>query len=75
MRSQATFDNVTIRLVGSDDVPAAAKPRAAADFNAAARDGALSIAIDIPLPFTHAAQAHDRADQGVHACILLTIPD
>ena len=42
------FDNVTIRLLGSDDFPAAAKQQAAADLTAAARDGALSIPIGTP---------------------------
>jgi len=69
------FDNVTIRLLGSDDFPAAAKQQAAADLTAAARDGALSIAIDAPLPLEQAAQAHDRVDEGARGRILLVIPD
>ena len=44
------FDNVTIRLLGSDDFPAGAKRQAAADLTAAAQDGALSIPIDAVLP-------------------------
>jgi NADPH2:quinone reductase len=39
------FDNITIRLLGSDDFPAEAKQQAAADLTASAADGALSIAI------------------------------
>src|SRR3954451_3446139 len=35
------FDNITIRLLGSDDFPAQAKQQAAADLTAAARDRAL----------------------------------
>jgi NADPH2:quinone reductase len=69
------FDNVTIRLLGSDDFPAAAKQQAAADLTAAARDGALSIPIDAPLPLEQVAQAHDRVDGGARARILLAIPD
>src|SRR6266568_2260939 len=69
------FDNVTIRLLGSVDFPAAAKQQAAADLTAAARDGALSIAIDAPLPLEQAAQAHDRVDEGARGRILLVIPD
>ncbi len=68
------FDNVTIRLLGSDDFPAAAKQQAAADLTAAARDGALSIAIGAPLPLEHAAEAHDRVDAGTRDRVLLTIP-
>ena len=35
------FANLTIRLLGSDDFPVAAKQQAAADLTAAAQDGAL----------------------------------
>ena len=69
------FDNMVIRLLGSDDFPAAAKQQAAADLTAAARDGALSIPVDAPLPLEQAAQAHDRVDAGARARILLAIPD
>ncbi len=69
------FANMIIRLLGSDDFPAAAKQQAAADLTAAARDGALSIQVDAPLPLEQAAQAHDRVDAGARARILLAIPD
>jgi NADPH:quinone reductase len=69
------FDNMTIRLLGSDDFPAAAKQQAAADLTAAARDGALSISIEDPLPLEQATQAHDRVDGGDRGRILLAIPD
>ena len=69
------FANMIIRLLGSDDFPAAAKRQAAADLTAAARDGALSIPVDAPLPLEQAAQAHDRVDAGARARILLAIPD
>ena len=69
------FDNMVIRLLGSDDFPAAAKQQAAAGLTAAARDGALSIPVDAPLPLEQAAQAHDRVDAGPRARILLAIPD
>ena len=69
------FDNMVIRLLGSDDFPAAAKQQAAADLTAAARDAALSIPVDVPLPLEQAAQAHDRVDAGARARILLAIPD
>jgi hypothetical protein len=49
------FDNITIRLLGSDDFPATAKQQAAADLTAAARDGALSVTIDALLPLEQAA--------------------
>ena len=69
------FDNVLIRLLGSDDFPDAAKQQAAADLTAAARDRALSIPVDDPLPLEQAAQAHYRVDQGARARILLAIHD
>jgi NADPH2:quinone reductase len=35
------FDNITIRLIGSDDVPTEAKQQAAADLTSAAREGGV----------------------------------
>ncbi len=68
------FNNVTIRLLGSDDFPSAATQQAAADLTAAARDGALAIPIDALLPLEQVAEAHDRVDQGARGRILLAIP-
>jgi NADPH:quinone reductase len=68
------FDNVTIRLLGSDDFPPVAKQQAAADLTAAAGDGALSIAIDPPLPLERAAEAHGRVDAGTRDRVVLSIP-
>jgi NADPH2:quinone reductase len=69
------FDNVTIRLLGSDDFPSSAKQQAAADLTSAARDGALSIPVGAPLPLEKAAEAHDRVDAGSRERVLLAIPD
>ena len=68
------FANLTIRLLGSDDFPAAAKQQAAAELTAAARDGALRIPIDEPLPLDRIAEAHDRVDAGTRAGVVLVIP-
>ncbi|MEJ3745826.1 hypothetical protein WEI85_21355 [Actinomycetes bacterium KLBMP 9797] len=73
------FDNVTIRLLGSDDIPAPARQQpavdlTAADLTAAASDGALAIAIAPALPLERVAEAHDRADAGARDRVLLTIP-
>jgi NADPH2:quinone reductase len=68
------FANLTIRLLGSDDFPPAARLQAAADLTSAARDGALSIPIGDPLPLDHIAEAHDRVDAGTHARVLVAIP-
>jgi NADPH2:quinone reductase len=69
------FDNITIRLLGSDDFPADAKQQAAADLTTAARDGALTIPIGPVLTLEQAAQAHDRVDAGARARVVLAIPD
>jgi len=69
------FDNVTIRLLGSDDFPPVAKQQAAADLTAAAEDGALSIAIGRPLPLERAIEAHGRVDAGTRDRVLLSIPN
>jgi NADPH:quinone reductase len=69
------FDNTTIRLLGSDDFPPAAKHQAAADLTTAAHQDALSIPIGTPLPLDQAAAAHDRVDAGSRERVLLTIPD
>lgn len=68
------FANLTIRLLGSDDFPAAAKLQATADLSVAARDGALRVPIDEPLPLDRIAEAHDRVDAGGRARVVLSIP-
>lgn len=68
------FANLTIRLLGSDDFPHAAKRQAAADLTAAAHERALSIAIGDPLPLHRIAEAHDRVDAGTRQRVLLSIP-
>jgi NADPH:quinone reductase len=67
------FDNVTIRLLGSDDFPATAKQQAADDLTTAARDGALLIAVGSPLPLAAAAEAHERVDAGTRERVLLAV--
>jgi NADPH2:quinone reductase len=69
------FDNVTIRLLGSDDFPVEARHRAAADLTAAARDGALSVAVDEPLPLHLIAHAHDRVDAGSRRRVIVAVGD
>lgn len=69
------FDNITIRLLGSDDFPLAAKYQAAHDLTAAAADGALAIAIGTPMSLRQAAKAHDAVDVGSRERVLLAIPD
>ena len=52
-----------------------AKHQAAADLTAAARDGALRIPIDDPLPLARIAEAHDHVDAGARKRVVLSIPD
>jgi NADPH2:quinone reductase len=66
--------NVTIRLLGSDDFPVAAKREAARALTTAARDGALSIPIGDPLPLDRIAEAHDRVDAGARERVLISLP-
>jgi NADPH2:quinone reductase len=69
------FDNVTIRLLGSDDFPAAAKEQAAADLTAAARDGALAIPVGDPFPLERIAEAHDLVDAGTRSRIVVAVDE
>lgn len=69
------FDNMTIRLLGSDDFPVTAKEQAARDLTAAAAEGALSIAIRTPRPLARTADAHDDVDTGSRNRVLVAIPD
>jgi NADPH2:quinone reductase len=65
------FANVTHCLLGSDDLPSAAKQRTA-DLTAAA-DGALAIPIADPLPLEEIAAAHDHVDSGGRHRVLLAV--
>ena len=69
------FDNLTIRLLGSDDFPVGAKQQAAADLTEAARSGDLTIVASDPFPLDHAAAAHDQVDAGNRRRVLLALPD
>ena len=67
------FDNVTLRLLGSDDFAEPAKRQAALDLSAAARDDALTITTSPPLPLSHIAEAHDAVDAGSRRRVLLSL--
>ena len=67
------FNNVTIRLLGSDDFPPAAKQQAADDLTSAARQGALRVPIGKPLPLARAADAHELVDAGARERVLLDV--
>ena len=69
------FDNLTIRLLGSDDFPIDAKRPAAVDLSAASASGALEVAVADPVPLQRTAEAHARVDAGSRARTLIAIPD
>jgi NADPH2:quinone reductase len=69
------FDNITIRLIGSDDFSPAWKQRAAQDLTDAARDGALAIKIGTPFPLDNVADAHERVDRGSRERVLVDVRD
>jgi NADPH2:quinone reductase len=69
------FDNVTIRLLGSDDFPVEAKRQAAADLTAAAAAGALTVPVGPPVPLADIARAHDAVDAGSRARVLVSTGD
>jgi NADPH:quinone reductase len=68
------FANVTVRLLGSDDFPAAAKRAAARDLTAAAASGALAVRVGHRVPLEDIATAHDRVDGGGHGRVVITVP-
>jgi NADPH:quinone reductase len=69
------FDNITIRLIGSDDFSPEAKQQAATDLTTAARAGGLVVPIASPFPLEQAAAAHERVDSSNRQRVVLAIPD
>jgi NADPH2:quinone reductase len=67
------FENITIRLLGSDDFPEDAKLQAAQDLVQAAADGALSVRVAERLPLDQIAVAHDLVDSGAGGRVLLSL--
>lgn len=68
------FANATLRLLGSDDFPAAAKAQAAADLTEALSAGALRVSIAQRFPLEQIAAAHDAVGAGSPGRVLLTLP-
>jgi NADPH:quinone reductase len=58
------FNNLTIRLLGSDDFPQAAKDAAARDLTDAAAQSALSVAVAEVFPLQRIAAAHELVESG-----------
>lgn len=67
------FDNVTIRLLGSDDFPIEARRQAAVDLTTAARDGALTVTVADAIPLARTADAHQRVDEGPRSRIVVAV--
>ncbi|TKA04644.1 NADPH:quinone reductase [Actinacidiphila oryziradicis] len=67
------FNNVTLRLLGSDDFPAESKRQAARDLTSAAAVGALTVDIGDRYPLQNIAEAHDRVDAGTRGRVLVTV--
>ncbi len=68
------FNNVTLRLLGSDDFPAEARRQAARDLTAAAAVGALTVDVGDRFPLADIAKAHDRIDAGGRGRVLIDAP-
>jgi NADPH:quinone reductase len=69
------FANVTIRLLGSDDFPQAAKDAAARDLTTALAQSALSILIADVIPLAQIAAAHELVESGqARGRVVVSIP-
>ena len=68
------FNNVTLRLLGSDDFPGPARRQAARDLTAAAAVGALTLDVGDRFPLADIAKAHDRIDAGGRGRVLIDTP-
>src|SRR6266545_4826501 len=71
------FANVTLRLLGSDDLPAEAKAQAARDLTEAAAAGALRVPVAAVYPLEDIAAAHEAVEAGspTGRILLATGPD
>jgi NADPH2:quinone reductase len=67
------FDNITVRLLGSDDFPIEAKRAAARDLSEAAAAGALTVRTSSPLTLDRTAEAHSRVDAGSRSRVLVDV--
>jgi NADPH2:quinone reductase len=68
------FANVTLRMMGSDDFPVAARQLAVRDLTSAAAAGALKVTVAERYSLTDIASSHDRVDAGARGRVLVTIP-
>ncbi|MEV7892449.1 NADPH:quinone reductase [Streptomyces sp. NPDC002817] len=69
------FNNIILRLLGSDDFPADAKRQAARDLTAAAAVGAVTVGVADSYPLEDVAKAHDCIDAGGRGRVVVTLPE
>jgi len=67
------FDNIAIRLLGSDDFPVEAKRSAAIDLTIAAREGHLVVPTAPPFALADVARAHDQVDTDNRRRVLIAL--
>jgi NADPH2:quinone reductase len=67
------FADATLRLLGSDDFPAAVKAQAAAELTAALVEGNLRSVIAERVPLAEIARAHELVERGVEGRVIVTI--
>jgi len=67
------FADVSLRLLGSDDFPAAVKADAARELTAALLEGRLSFSIAARLPLQDIALAHEQVERGAGGRVLLDL--
>lgn len=68
------FANVTLRLLGSDDFPPAAKQQAADDLTTLAAQGRLRVRLGKAHPLDEIAAAHQEVEAGTGGRVLLALP-
>ena len=67
------FADVSLRLLGSDDFPAAVKADAGRELTAALLEGRLHTSIAARLPLQEIALAHERVERGAGGRVLLDL--
>jgi NADPH2:quinone reductase len=68
------FKNAVIRFIGSDDIPADAKRRAARDITTCLAEDRLMISIGLTVDLKDIARAHDAVERRTHAGRVVVVP-
>jgi NADPH2:quinone reductase len=72
---QLGFADTTVRLLGSDDFPAAVKAIAATDLTDALVEGSLRSSIAARVPLAEIATAHELIERGARGRVVVVVPD